>query len=193
MSDSAHNNTNYSGYLRKAMENEANLQKPKLRPLTPYEQMTNCPACGEVLKEEQTSIEDVKYCDNHPQRMYPGINSGGVVTAVFNPNVSGNEENLSKPKYVEGETPKSYLKRFMQTPPTRLSLDMDEYLTDFKKRVQERLEAVCHQALSEGKHGVKVVTNTGDGTIMFEISVEVPFGEIHYHTEHGPAAWFGPY
>lgn len=104
-----------------------------------------------------------------------------------------NEANLSKPKYPEDEAPEPYLKRFLAIPPTRLGLELDEYLTDFKKRVQERLDAVCHQALSEGKHGVKVVTNTGDGTIMFEISEEVPLGEIHYHTEHGPAAWFGPY
>lgn len=104
-----------------------------------------------------------------------------------------NEENLKKPKYVEDETPESYLKRVMQIPPTRLNLELDEYLLNFKKRIQERLDAVCHRALSEGKHGVKVTTYTSDGSMMIEVSEEVPFGEIYYLTEHGPAGLFGSY
>ena len=99
-----------------------------------------------------------------------------------------NEANFKKPKYVEAETPESYLKRVSQLPdPNPLHEELDTYLNQFARRVRERLDAVSHRALSEGKHGVKVTNYIGDGSMLMEVSEEVPFGEIHYYNEDGPA------
>lgn len=88
------------------------------------------------------------------------------------------------------ESPEAYLKRISELERVKsadpaMREELDSYVTQFLNRVRERLDMVCRVALEEGKHGVKVTINHGDGSIQFEVSEDVPFGEIHYHTELG--------
>lgn len=89
------------------------------------------------------------------------------------------------------ETPESYLKRISQLPSPHDELE--SYLNQYVRRVKERVDEACMRALIGGKHGVKVTTNLTDGSILIEVSEEVPFGEIQYHTELGTDGLFGPY
>lgn len=101
-----------------------------------------------------------------------------------------NLKRLENPKYVGDETPESYLNRISQlervkTENLTLRNEFDAYTTQYLNQVRERLDYVCLQAMQGGKHGVKVTTNQSDGSILMEVSEDVPFGEIHYHTELG--------
>lgn len=84
------------------------------------------------------------------------------------------------------------IRKAMKTePPIRLD-DFDQYISKFAKSVLEQVDAACLLALESGKCGVKVITSVSDGSMVIQVTEEVPFGEIHYHMEDGPAAYFGP-
>lgn len=94
-----------------------------------------------------------------------------------------NLKNLENPKYVGDETPESYLNRISQLPPPSYQDELDSLMNRFAENIREKLDYVCLQALQGGKHGVKVTTYLSDGSMLMEVSPDVPFGEIHYHTE----------
>lgn len=100
---------------------------------------------------------------------------------------------IKNPKYVGDKTPESYLKRVMQLPPVNSYQDeLDSLMNRVAVNIKDKLDAICLQALQGGKYGVKVTTYLHDGSMLMEVSPDVPFGEIHYHNDDSasiPPVW----
>lgn len=98
-----------------------------------------------------------------------------------------NEAKLQDPTY------KNELKKyFLEEPPMSLEHELiDQHVNGFAKKIRDLIEDACVRALLSNQYGVKVVTNLGSGAVTIETTNEVPFGEIHYHTEEGPTTQFG--
>lgn len=80
------------------------------------------------------------------------------------------------------ETPEEFVNRLGKFPVP------DRYRDEFNRRAKEKLDAVCRRAQEEGKHGVKVTSYFENESILIEVSDEVPFGEVQYHTTHYPSS-----
>lgn len=79
------------------------------------------------------------------------------------------------------------LERALRTESNFLNDQLDNYIREFSKKLNDQIEAACEKALASGKDGVRVTHSswensytTGENTYTVEVTSEVPFGEIHY-------------
>jgi hypothetical protein len=87
-----------------------------------------------------------------------------------------NLKNLENPKYV-GRKPESYLK--LESPHMEYQDELDTFLHRHAVNVANKLDEICREAIAGGK----VTTYLRDGSMLMEVSPDVPFGEIHYHQD----------
>lgn len=80
------------------------------------------------------------------------------------------------------ETPEEFVNRLGKFPMSRTQRE------EQNRRADAALETVCRRAKAEGKHGVKVTSYFENESILIEVSDEVPFGEVQYHTTHYPSS-----
>lgn len=83
------------------------------------------------------------------------------------------------------ETPESWLKRVMQTPPSDSSKELERIVRERQQLLRAKIDDACRRALESGTDGVRVTTYDFSNNVMIQITTEVPFGEIEYKTVYG--------